>query len=116
LKAELFAREEARITAQIESAKASRVTQQDADFERDELAQRFDQVVELLQELGIDQVWAVATFRARKVLVEELVEAVTNFPDHLEVTWPELRGSTSDWAKSASRSLRTVVSEGGLVP
>jgi hypothetical protein len=85
ISAELFAQEEARLNAQIESAKVSRVSQQNADSERDELAQRFDQVVELLQELDIDQVWAAATFRERRVLVEELVEAVTIFPDHLEV-------------------------------
>jgi hypothetical protein len=29
--------------------------------------------------------WAAATFAERRVLVEELVEAVSIFPDHLEV-------------------------------
>ena len=34
----------------------------------------------------MEDVWEVAEERERRILVEELVEWVTVFPDHLEVT------------------------------
>ena len=51
-----------------------------------ELEARFDQVAALLQELDIEAVWGAAEEQERRVLVEELVESVGVFPDHLEVT------------------------------
>jgi hypothetical protein len=85
ISAELFAQEERRIAEQIQSAEADRVSSNNAELARDEIAERFDQVIDVLRELDIDQVWANANFRERRVLIEELVEAVTIFPDHLEV-------------------------------
>ena len=40
----------------------------------------------LLQDLDLDTAWDEATDPERRVLVEELVEKVAVFPDHLEVT------------------------------
>jgi hypothetical protein len=40
----------------------------------------------MLQDLDIVQVWEAAEDRERRVLIEELVEWVTVYPDHLEVT------------------------------
>jgi len=53
---------------------------------QNELEARFDQVASLLQSLDIEAVWMAAQEQERRVLVEELVEAVGVFPDHLEVT------------------------------
>lgn len=85
ISAELFAEEERRLRDQIEWITAHRIAKQEADTERDEITQRFDAVVEQLQELDIERLWEAATFRERRVLVEELVEVVTIYPDHLEV-------------------------------
>ncbi|MCU1456081.1 MAG: hypothetical protein JWL73_173 [Actinomycetia bacterium] len=51
----------------------------------DDVFQHFAELIEDLRSLDIDRVWAAATFAERRVLVEELVEAVSIFPDHLEV-------------------------------
>jgi hypothetical protein len=39
-----------------------------------------------LRDLDVDQVWEAATDQERRVLIEELLEWVTVFPDHLEVS------------------------------
>ncbi|HXZ83473.1 MAG TPA: hypothetical protein VED84_07005, partial [Acidimicrobiales bacterium] len=54
--------------------------------EREELLARFEEVAALLQDLDLDTAWDEATEPERRVLVEELVEKVAVFPDHLEVT------------------------------
>jgi hypothetical protein len=51
----------------------------------DELASRFEAVAAVLAELDIESVWSAATREERKVLVDELLEEVSLFPDHLEV-------------------------------
>jgi len=56
-----------------------------ADAGLDDLAQSFDQLIELLADLNVSTLWDNATFVERRVLVEELVECVAIFPDHLEV-------------------------------
>ena len=38
------------------------------------------------QELDLDRVWEAATEQQRQVLIDELLERVAIFPDHLEVT------------------------------
>jgi hypothetical protein len=43
-------------------------------------------VAALLRDLDIEAVWTVSEEQERRVLIEELVEAVGVFPDHLEVT------------------------------
>jgi hypothetical protein len=50
------------------------------------LARRFDEVLGILRELNVDEIWAEATDQERRVLVEELLDVLTIFPDHLEVT------------------------------
>lgn len=51
-----------------------------------DLERRFDEIATVLKNLDIDAVWECAEESERRVLVEELVEWVTIFPDHLEVT------------------------------
>ncbi len=53
--------------------------------ETSELAERFEQVAALLRELDLDVMWDGATDQERRVLIEELVNAVVVCPDHLEV-------------------------------
>ena len=40
----------------------------------------------MLRELNVDEIWAEATSKERRVLVEELLDVLAIFPDHLEVT------------------------------
>jgi len=51
--------------------------------ERDELLRRFEEVAALLHDLDLGRAWDEATEPERRVLVEELVEKVAVFPDHL---------------------------------
>ena len=85
ISAELFAEEEKTITAQIEAVReeASGLDARAADL--DELAARFEQVAATLRELDVERVWNEASEAERRVLVEELVESLTIFPDHLEI-------------------------------
>jgi hypothetical protein len=43
-------------------------------------------ITAVLQELDIERVWEVAEDGDRRVLIEELLEWVTIYPDHMEVT------------------------------
>ncbi len=43
-------------------------------------------MIGILRELNPDDIWAEATDQERRVLVEELLDVVAIFPDHLEVT------------------------------
>lgn len=47
---------------------------------------RFDEVLGILRELNVDEIWAEATDQERRVLVEEFLDVLAIFPDHLEVT------------------------------
>lgn len=51
-----------------------------------ELAERFEEVARLLRYMDVEAIWTEATKEEQRVLVEELVEAIAIFPDHLEVT------------------------------
>ncbi len=86
ISAELFSEEEARLCAAIEAARIEASNEQAQDRIQSELEARFDEVASLLQALDIQAVWSAAEEHERRVLIEELVEAVGVFPDHLEVT------------------------------
>jgi len=82
----LFAEEETRIAQAIEAAREEATGEDQASHRSDGLAPRFEEVAQVLQNIEIDRFWIEATDKERRVLVEELVEAVAFFPDHLEVT------------------------------
>lgn len=58
----------------------------------------------ILREMGVGRLWEEATDAERRVLVEELLDAVAMYPDHLEVT-----------VKGALR-LNVTLKEAGLGP
>jgi hypothetical protein len=45
----------------------------------------FEQGAALLRDLGVEAVWGAANDGERRVLIEQLIDSVTVFPDHLEV-------------------------------
>lgn len=86
LSADLFAEQEVELTRQIAALRSSEAVAAGRREESSDLLDRFDEVVTVLSQLSIGDVWEEATDRERRVLVEELVESVSLFPDHLEVT------------------------------
>jgi hypothetical protein len=83
---DLFAEEEGRLSAEIEAARAQAGEEERQQSLRSELVVRFEQVARILRDLDIGAVWEAAEDTERRVLIEELVDVVTVFPDHLEVT------------------------------
>ena len=80
-----FKEEEERLLASIESAREQVSLAAKEKASEDDLEARFTRVAAILQELDLDRIWATATVDERRVLVEELLESITVFPDHLEV-------------------------------
>ena len=97
-----FREEEERLNRQIDALRAEEAERERVTADRDGLAHRFEEVARILRELDIDRLWAAATEEERRVLVEELVDAVVVFPDHLEV------------AVSGAPKLNVLLSEVGL--
>jgi len=86
ISADGFAAEETRLCAAIETERARALDEQHEERQKNELELRFEQVAAVLQNLDVDAVWTRADDAEKRILVEELVEWVTVFPDHLEVT------------------------------
>lgn len=86
ISAELFGEEEERLTRQLAAVRADLAEDQHQDEQIDEVAQRFEQVTQVLNELDLDRLWEAATDQERRVLLEELLDDVAVHPDHLEVT------------------------------
>ena len=53
---------------------------------REQVVERFAEVLEYLSAFDLEDVWATATDVERRVLLDELLDRVAVFPDHLEVT------------------------------
>jgi len=114
--AEAFSQEESRLTAQIESLRSEEAQIQAERMLRDDLATRYSEVEELLARIDIEAAWEAATPAERRVLIEELVEAVVVFPDHLEVQVagaPPLNVTLAE-VGLRERGTEPVVSEGDL--
>jgi hypothetical protein len=86
ISAEGFGEEEGRITSEIAAAREAAAGHRQEATERGQLLERFEEVAAMLRDLNLDFVWDEATDQERRVLVEELVDRVVLFPDHLEVT------------------------------
>ncbi len=86
ISAELFQEEEQRLVDAIEAAKRAASEESAETQQGNELEARFEQVAAVLGNLDLRRVWEVAEHHERRVLIEELIEWVSVFPDHLEVT------------------------------
>jgi len=83
--ADLYAEEEQRLRRQIDALRGEEADHAADTERRDGVAARFEEVAELLADLDVDRIWVAASEQERRVLIEELVESVDIFPDHLEV-------------------------------
>lgn len=81
-----FKVEEERLLAATAAASRDDQLASEKTVARDELAAKFDQIVEIIRNLNIDEIWMTATEEERRVLIEELVESVTVFPSHFEIS------------------------------
>lgn len=84
ISADLFAQEEKRITASIEALREETLDLSSLE-PQDDLSERFEQIAAILGDLDIDGLWTAATDAERRVLVEEMIESIAFFPDHLEI-------------------------------
>ena len=105
-------------TAQIAALRQEAEQVEAEQQEQDELAQRFEAVGALLASIDIDEIWSAATDAEKRVLIEDLVDAVTIFPDHLEVHVAGAPTLVVTLREVGLREpgMRTSVSEGGLEP
>ena len=83
----IFARQEAGTARDIEAIEQA-TTRQSSPTRKTILGQEFERVTAIIQspESNLDDVWDNASARERRVMVEELIEAVTIHADRLEVT------------------------------
>ena len=119
ISADAFGDEEQRLTAQIHELETAATDRQHRAAERSELAQRFDQVAELLAGIDIHTVWNEADDRERRILVEDLLDAVYVHPDHLRVVAcgaPPLKVELAEVGLRPPAGMGLCVSEGGLEP
>lgn len=86
----VFGEEQARTTTEIENLEHESSTAAAEQTRANDLAARFDQLLSLLDQLDLDDLWSHATDAERRTLLNELVEAVTVHPDRLT---PTLRGA-----------------------
>jgi hypothetical protein len=80
-----FANAERELADQIEAVRSESDVATASEAAQDDLSQRFEAVVTLLQSLDLASLWAAADEGERRVLVDELVESVTVWEDHLSV-------------------------------
>jgi hypothetical protein len=83
---ELFSEEEHGLSADIEAVRARAGEEERQDSLKSELPVRFEQVARILRDLDVATLWEAADESERRALIEELVDMVTVYPDHLEVT------------------------------
>ena len=86
LSAELFAEEEERLSGQIQTVRRDQEERQVERSRMSDVAAKFEEVAHILREMDVERLWAEATDLERRVIVEELLESVAMYPDHLEVT------------------------------
>ncbi len=86
ISAEQFGEEQAALTLQIESVTAEINRSSEQRRQAEAVGAHFEQVAALLETLDLERLWAEATIVERRALLDELVEGVSVFPDHLEVT------------------------------
>jgi len=80
-----FQQEETRIATAIESVRQQMALEGQEEQLKSDLEVRFEEVARMLADLDMDAVWAEAEDRERRILVQNLLEWIKVFPDHLEV-------------------------------
>ncbi len=84
--AEQFAEEQARLTAQIDTMREA--DDEDAAEEQQAavVAEHFEAIAAYLAETDVDTLWEAATESERRAVIDEMLDAIDVYDDHLEVT------------------------------
>ena len=115
-----FAEQERSLTAKINALEADHNEAIQVERKSNALVEAFERAAALLRDpaFDFDTIWENANDKERRILVEELIEAVTIYEDRLEVT---VTGAPPLLITPGEVGLRDpgtgpVVSEGGLEP
>ena len=85
IEADGFAAEQQRLKTHINSLE-NEMANADLDRKsRDQAAEKFDEITDILAALDFDAIWAHATVTEQRSLVDDLVDAVRIYPDRLTV-------------------------------
>ncbi len=84
--AELFAEEQARLSAQIDTMRAANEEETAEEQRSVGVADQFEAIAAYLADIDVDALSEAATETERRVLIDEMIEAVDVHEDHLEVT------------------------------
>ena len=82
---EQFGEEQSRLTQQIDAIEEEDRRSAGEIRQADNIAERYEEVARLLQDLDIERLWQAATETEKRALIDELVDRVAVHPDHLEV-------------------------------
>ena len=82
---DFFNEEETRLAVAIEAVRHEDMALSEEVRTQTDLEARFEEVAALLRTLEIETLWEAAEDHERRVIIENMVESVTVFPDHLEV-------------------------------
>ena len=82
---DLFHEEETRLGLAIETLRHEAAALNEEVHAQTDLEARFEEVAAILTTLDIEVLWEAAEDRERHVIVQNMIESVTVFPDHLEV-------------------------------
>jgi hypothetical protein len=83
--ADLFAEEQCRLTSQINALRAEETAQSEAEGQSAAVAEGFEEIAAHLAEIDVPALWDAATEDERRVLLDELLDRVEVYGDHLEV-------------------------------
>ena len=85
ISADIFADEEHRLAAQIATLEEEVADVELARRGRDQAADEFELVTDLLASMDFDEIWNEASLVERRTLVEDLVDSIRIYPDRLTV-------------------------------
>jgi hypothetical protein len=81
----LFAEEQARLSAQIDTMRAAEDEEAAEEQRAADVAEQFNEIAAYLAEIDVDALWEAASENERRVLIDEMIEAVDVHDDQLEV-------------------------------
>lgn len=102
ISADQFGEEQARLTLEIDNLEAEANQAVEAEMHSGDLADKFEQLIRLLDQIDVARLWRAANEGERRKLLDELLAQIQVHPDHLVV---EVQGAPS---------LRVALSEVGL--
>jgi len=82
---DFFQEKETRISLAIEAVRHEAAAEHQEEELQTDLDARFEEIAAILSNLDIEELWEAAQDRERRVIIQNMVESVTVFPDHLEV-------------------------------